>query len=84
MSGGHFGYIQYRINDAVEQMEADLANPDSYANSMEQDIRDSLMLCLARLKEASIRLQRADWLLSGDDGEESYRRRLAEDLESML
>lgn len=84
MSGGHFGYIQYRINDAVEQMEADLANPDSYANSMEQDIRDSLMLCLARLKEASIRLQRADWLLSGDDGEESYRRRLAEDLEAML
>lgn len=84
MSGGHFYYIQYRINDAVEQMEADLANPDSYANSMEQDIRDSLMLCLARLKEASIRLQRADWLLSGDDGEESYRRRLAADLEAML
>lgn len=84
MSGGHFGYIQYRINDAVEQMEADLANPYSYANSMEQDIRDSLMLCLARLKEASIRLQRADWLLSGDDGEESYRRRLAADLEAML
>lgn len=84
MSGGHFNYIQYRINDAVEQMEADLANPESYANSMERDIRDSLVLCLSRLKEASIRLQRADWLLSGDDGEDSYRRRLAEDLEGLL
>lgn len=84
MSGGHFYYSQYRINDAIEQLEKDLSDSNSYANSMEQDIRDSLALCLSRLKEASIRLHRADWLLSGDDGEESYRRRLAADLEAML
>jgi len=84
MSGGHFDYNQYRINDAVERLEKDLSDPESYANSMDQDIRESLTLCLLRLKEASIRLHRADWLLSGDDGEESYRKRLAADLEAML
>ena len=84
MSGGHFYYNQYRINDAVERLEKDLSDPESYANSMDQDIRESLTLCLLRLKEASIRLHRADWLLSGDDGEESYRKRLAADLEAML
>lgn len=84
MSGGHFDYNQYRINDAVEQLEKDLSDPESYANSMDQDILESLTLCLLRLKEASIRLHRADWLLSGDDGEESYRKRLAADLEAML
>ena len=32
------------------------------------------------LKKAEIYAQRIDWLLSGDDGEESFLRRLEEDL----
>jgi hypothetical protein len=33
------------------------------------------------LKTGEIYTQRIDWLLSGDDGEESFLRRLKEDLE---
>lgn len=82
MSGGHFDYIQYGISDAASQLRRELADQESYASSMDPDIRESLALCASVLEQASIRLQRADWLLSGDDGEESYRRRLAEDLEA--
>lgn len=80
MSGGHFDYVQHGISDAASQLRRELADPESYASSMEPDIRESLALCASMLEQASTRLQRADWLLSGDDGEESYRRRLAEDL----
>jgi hypothetical protein len=32
---------------------------------------------------AEIYAQRIDWLLSGDDGEDSFRKRLKEDLERL-
>ena len=35
------------------------------------------------LTEAKIRLHRLDWLISGDDGIESYRERLMEDLNNV-
>lgn len=35
------------------------------------------------LKKAEIYAQRIDWLLSGDDGEESFIKRLKEDLEKL-
>lgn len=35
------------------------------------------------LRMAQIYAQRIDWLLSGDDGEDSFRKRLKEDLEKL-
>ena len=35
------------------------------------------------IEKAAIYMQRIDWLLSGDDGEESFHRRLKEDLEKL-
>ena len=35
------------------------------------------------IKKAQVYLQRMDWLLSGDDGEESFLSRLKEDLEQL-
>ena len=36
-----------------------------------------------KLKEAYIYAQRIDWLLSGDDGEDSFHKRLKSDLEEL-
>jgi hypothetical protein len=38
---------------------------------------------LDHLKKAIIYAQRIDWLVSGDDGEESFHQRLLSDLEKM-
>jgi hypothetical protein len=35
------------------------------------------------IKIAQVYMQRMDWLLSGDDGEESFLRRIKEDLEKL-
>lgn len=41
-----------------------------------QELRNAVRI----LKQAAVYAQRVDWFLSGDDGEESFRRRLKEDL----
>lgn len=38
---------------------------------------------VTKLKEAYVYAQRIDWLLSGDDGEENFLRRLQEDLKKL-
>lgn len=35
------------------------------------------------MKQAEVYAQRIDWLLSGDDGEESFHERLKEDLDKL-
>lgn len=39
---------------------------------------------IRKLKEAKIYTQRIDWLLSGDDGEGNFKKRLKQDLEKKL
>lgn len=89
MSGGHFDYNQYRIGyiaDEVEQMiysndskELDeWRTPKGYGFSTEtvEEFKKGLYY----LKIAQIYAQRIDWLVSGDDNEDSFHKRLAKDL----
>ena len=48
-----------------------------------QDILDEFKKGIHILRMAQIYAQRIDWLLSGDDGEDSFRKRLQEDLEEL-
>ena len=110
MSGGHFDYNQYRIDDIADSIEDYI-----YGHPLEEDIEyyiednwleneekeyviknkhtlpnryeyseetlEEFKKGLDILRKASIYAQRIDWLLSGDDGEESFHKRLKEDLE---
>jgi hypothetical protein len=49
--------------------------PDEVIEKMEEAVKV--------LKIAQVYAQRVDWLLSGDDGEESFLRRLDEDLDKL-
>ena len=40
-------------------------------------------MALAILKKAYVYAQRIDWLLSDDDGEESFHKRLKEELDNL-
>jgi hypothetical protein len=89
MSGGHFDYNQYRIQDIIEELERLIKTNDSnelddwggtvgrhYSNKTIAEFR----IGCEYLKKAQIYAQRIDWLVSGDDGEESFHERLAEEL----
>jgi hypothetical protein len=86
MSGGHFEYKQYQIEyiaDEVEQLiltntstslkiDERGCNSTVYAEETIAEFEHALKL----LREARIYVQRIDWLVSGDDGEDSFHSRL--------
>lgn len=85
MSGGHFDYVQYhidRIADEVDQLIRSNGKPDedgwmyNYSPETIARFREGLMC----LKRAAIYAQRIDWLVSGDDGEDDFEKRLEEEL----
>jgi hypothetical protein len=53
---------------------------DKFHYKYPDDIIDEFKKAVYYLKIAKIYTQRIDWLVSGDDGEDSFRRRLEEEL----
>lgn len=90
MSGGSFDYDQYRIGQIADQIEQEVrdngAKPDwwvgewdgrRYSDETMAEFRKGVWL----LRKAEVYAQRIDWLLAGDDGEDTFHERLKEDLE---
>lgn len=85
MSGGHFNYKQYEIGhiaDEVEQLILDNNSEelDEYGSLRGHHFTEKTMVefrnALHFLRLAQIYTQRIDWLMSGDDGEDSFHSRL--------
>ncbi|MCK9429324.1 MAG: hypothetical protein M0R17_04920 [Candidatus Omnitrophica bacterium] len=104
MSGGHFDYKQYQIQEIRDSIERELNNqgkdkPKSELWSDEEyytkypeemkyltyrtDIEEKFKEAIKILKRAEIYVQRIDWYLSGDDGEDSFIERLEEELKEI-
>jgi len=97
MSGGAFGYNQYRIREIADQVkELFLTYRDRRLQAVRIDMagrkheerrkcRPETLRILRDayrvLSEAAIYAQRVDWWISGDDGEENFRERLSEELD---
>ena len=93
MSGGVFDYQQYRLSDIAERIRREINNnnikPDWIAPEdwNGQKWTDETIAKFKRgvelLEQAEVYAQRIDWLLSGDDSEESFHKRLKEDWEEL-
>jgi len=92
MSGGHFNYKQYEIEhiaDQVEQMiiDNDSEELDEWSNRKGYHFTEDTMVefkkALVIIRQAQVYAQRIDWLVSGDDGENNFHRRLKHDLETL-
>ncbi len=86
MSGGHFEYNQRFIKDIYESIEEVIDSNGQqidktyYNYTYPPEIIEKFKAGIKKLKEAYIYAQRIDWLLSGDDGDESFLKRLKEEL----
>ncbi len=90
MSGGHFNYDQYKIQyiaDEVEKLiehngsdEVDEYGFKKHGNFSPETIQQ-FKKGLEHLKLAFIYVNRIDWLVSNDDSENSFHRRLKAELE---
>ena len=85
MSGGAFDYQQYRIGEIADQIEEVVIRHSKPQPSNDWFVTKPETLAEMRkaiiiLRQAEVYAQRIDWFLSGDDGEESFHKRLAEEL----
>ena len=89
MSGGHFCYNQYKIDQIacdIEQMILDNDSTelnefgDTKGYGFSPETIEIFKEGLDILKLAYVYAQRIDWLVSGDDSEDSFHSRLNEEL----
>ena len=92
MSGGHFQYKQWEIGNIADEVEQLIIDNDSeelneygdqkgyhYSKETMAEFRKAFII----LRQAHIYVQRIDWLVSGDDGEDSFHRRLKDELDKV-
>lgn len=84
MSGGHFDYIQFRIAEIVESIRGEIANnestdKDEYGEERGRhytpEVIERFEIAAQTMDRAMRMATRIDWLLSDDDGEDSFLRR---------
>jgi len=83
MSGGHFSYYAGIISSLAGEVEEELDSDWFLEANFSVETVESIEESIKHLRESYIRLQRIDWLFSGDDGEETYHKRLLKDLENL-
>lgn len=92
MSGGRFGYAQYKIGQIADEIEhlieindSDELNEwgDPVGRGYQPEVIERFRLAVATLRKAEVMAQRVDWLVSDDDGEESFLRRWDKDLSKL-
>lgn len=81
MSGGHFAYDESRIKSIIAKIEYELREYKSeYSDETIEEFENALWY----LNNAYIYAHRIDYLLSGDDGEETFHSRLKEDRKPLI
>lgn len=94
MSGGRYEYKQHAIRDIYECIEHALEvqgqldsihwqDGENYHETFRPDVEQAMKEGVEALKKAYIYAHRIDWFLSGDDGEDSFLRRLNEELKTL-
>lgn len=81
MSGGHFDYQQYRINDIASAIEDDIY---SNKNEFSKEMIEKFELAVKYLRIAEAMAQRIDWFMSGDEAEDSFNERWNETVQPLI
>ena len=78
MSGGHFDYNQHKIFEIKENIDELIKENEYSEETMEvfQQTANLLSICYVLVK-------RIDWLVSGDDGEDTFHKRIGEEFLGM-
>jgi hypothetical protein len=89
MSGGTFSHMQHNIRDIYETIELHIEKQGKETEwggknfIFEPEVLKHLQDAIECLKKAYVYAHRVDWLLAGDDGEETFIERLKLDLSKL-
>ena len=86
MSGGHFNHDQYKLIQIADQIQNAIDNNDTLdeygqACGYSPETLTEFANAVNQLRTAHIYANRIDYLLSGDDGEDNFHRRLKNELD---
>ena len=87
MSGGAFNYAQFQLMQMADDIEQHIIInnvTDEWGNRPDysEETLEQFRIAVAKLREAYVYVQRIDYLLCGDDGEDTFHKRLKKDLEA--
>lgn len=82
MSGGHFDHQQYKLIQISDEIEHSL-EVDAKQYEFSEETIHTFKETMQKLNEAFVYIQRIDWFLSGDDSEDTFHKRLKDDLEKL-
>jgi len=89
MSGGHFSYTQYQLTQIADDIEQLIVDNDNEEKNEWGDVTgrhytaetiSAFQTAVEMLRQSYTYVQRVDWLVSGDDGEEDFHTRLRKEL----
>jgi hypothetical protein len=85
MSGGHFGYRQHIITEIADEIERLIKQNDApdvfgHVNGYSEETVKEFRNAVKCLRQAHVYALRIDWLVSDDDGEDTFHERLTRDL----
>lgn len=80
MSGGHFDYVQYLIKQAANDVHAEIndnfkKDEYGYCNNFSKETLEKMKICMKTLHDAANMLERVDYLICGDDSQETFHLR---------
>lgn len=86
MSGGHFDYAYRHVNNFADSLEIDILNNSvkdeadewAYCPDYNEEVLGELTKILNQARYLSEMMKEAEWLYSGDTGEESFMERIKE------
>ena len=93
MSGGRFDYVEHRIPEIAETIQEAIdennvkwdgcfSEPEWNGERYTKETIEEFKNGIEQLRKAYVYAKRIDYLLSGDDGEEEFHKRLKEELEN--
>ncbi len=87
MSGGAFNHAQFQLMQMADDIEQhiiinDVTNEWGNRPDYSEETLEQFRIAIAKLREAYVYVQRIDYLLCGDDGEDNFHKRLKKDLEA--
>lgn len=80
MSGGYFGYAQYKIDQISDQISEIIRNNERTEFPFSPAIIQRFTEAIRALEIAFVYARRVDWLVSGDDDEEFFEAKLLQEL----
>ncbi len=92
MSGGHFNYKQHTLLDMADDIGSEILTNDrfekdewgyNFGRHYSPETIEEFEKAVKALRLAYVYAQRIDWLLSGDDGEDSFHKRLQAQLKEL-